>query len=277
MKYLELKKILSTKIETGNKTVIPYIQTFAEPGYRMHDTTENVVEIILNHPQATNEMLDAACQAFCDIGTDGYWVHSLSHFTASLWKKRDQFPNSIPWLKKFYKIAFELANAGNDSCCDRLISDFEELARFDDDPKDFHLTMNNLSWMEWPEHYARTKGRIEHGLFESENNFKIWDALFTLRNPYYLREFDYKKQIEVIDIPSTQQKIALLTTHDFDVSEFDNLIEQELKVAINKIKTKLKGIPYSESLSESDKEELVNECQVALIDLNEKLSKLAII
>ncbi|MBI4598886.1 hypothetical protein HY734_01670 [Candidatus Uhrbacteria bacterium] len=107
---------------------------------------------------------------WCRLSPHG-WTHSLSHFTEKLWERR-----MVGWIKKFNQTAFFGANDLEDpSCSERLILDFAKYGKWDDDPADFHITPENIGWMDW-RYQEKTRLRIEHGPFESEEAFLKWKA-----------------------------------------------------------------------------------------------------
>lgn len=152
-----------------------------------YSEVEKVVKEVLNCKDAADGELDAALEIFLSSREDrreqhGFWVHSLSHFSGKLWERR-----LIDWIKRFNEVAFRgAAELGDFNCVDRLVDDFMEHARWDDNPADFHLSLD----MELPHDSLNrfAEARIAAGAFESEaaalrfelrhaaDRFKRWDS-----------------------------------------------------------------------------------------------------
>ena len=175
-----------------------------------YQDSEGLAATVLGEEGSPAELIDAALEAF--LGTrknryqqHGYWVHSLSHFTSHLWERR-----LTDWIKRFNEVAFRGANELSDSnCSDRLVADFGRYAAWSDNPVDFHLTSENLSWMRW-EYYGYAKARITSGTFESEEAFLRWQ----LQQPCMLYGSDDNtihpeavKQLEVEGIAGIVQRL----------------------------------------------------------------------
>lgn len=139
-----------------------------------YDEGEAFVFTVMREEKSTPELVEAVLEVFLGARINrcpnhGCWVHSLSHFTDILWKRRMD-----KWIKKFNEVSFKGANELCDpNCSNRLVSDFEQYAKYDDDPVDFHLTPENLRWMDW-EYAAYSKARIEAGRFDTEEAFLRW-------------------------------------------------------------------------------------------------------
>lgn len=270
MKYNDLEVLLGSKIEAGNDVAIPYIRSFGKPAYRAHDEVENVVSIVVRDPNSTDEMVEAACQAFLDIGTDGSWVHSLSHFTGRLWEKRDQFLACLPWIKKFNEVAFVLANRGNKSCCDRLVCDFGEYSRAEDDPAEFHLTPDNLSWMSW-QYCEQAKARIELGHC-TKDEFDKFSLVHQLRR----RRFNYKPEgfdEELVNVNLIEKALARLKELAVDTSEFVGLAEQLLRERLKSLEDFLESLPKIDHWSVTEKAKKEDSLLKAIAKTNEDLSR----
>jgi hypothetical protein len=194
-------------------------------GYR---ECEEFVFDVLGEEKSTPELVEAALKAF--LGTrenykpqHGYWVHSLSHFTKHLWKRR-----LISWIKRFNEVAFKGANELRDAnCSDRLVGDFAHFADWSDDPSDFHLTMENLGWMRW-EYSAYAKARIEAGVFTSEEAYVRWQ----LHQPQMWHTFNYEAQMDLVDVDKIQGFLQRLLELGADTSEFDGLIRRLLEAKL---------------------------------------------
>ena len=151
-------------------------------GAENYHECEEFVHTVLREEKSAPELVEAVLVAFLNTRPDyagrrnyggghGGWVHSLSHFSDTLWKRRMD-----GWIKKFNEVSFMGANELHDSSCsDRHVDDFGKYAKFDDDTVDFALTTENLRWMDWGEEWlAYSKARIEAGRFESEEAFLRW-------------------------------------------------------------------------------------------------------
>lgn len=162
------------------------------------DDHERAVHTVLGDQKSAPELVEAALEAF--LGTrqnrykdHGFWVHSLSHFTAKLWERRMD-----GWIKKFNEVSFKGANELRDTnCSDRLVSDFGYYAKFDDEPVDFHLTFENLGWMNW-EYALYTKARIEAGRFESQETYLHWLEEKLLAETDAIEHKELEKRIQKI-------------------------------------------------------------------------------
>ncbi|MBP9821845.1 MAG: hypothetical protein KBC81_00110 [Candidatus Pacebacteria bacterium] len=166
----EIGTIVKNLIQAGNTAeAVEMIR-----GVKDYHDAERIAVALLDDQSSTPELLDVALQAFLDSREDryqehGYWVHSLSHFTNRLWARRLD-----GWIKKFNEVAFKGANELRDSnCSSRLVDDFAKFAKFTDDPAEFHLSSDNLRWMEW-KYAGCAKVRIEAGRFETEEAFLRW-------------------------------------------------------------------------------------------------------
>lgn len=130
---------------------------------------------VLDIPEAPIELIDAALEGFVKTRRNwyqqhGYWVHSLSHFTSHLWERR-----LVDWIRRLNEISFKGAiELGDSNCSDRLVGDFARYALWSDDPKDFGLTRESISWMKWSDWNRAAKLRIEAGRFESEAAWLHW-------------------------------------------------------------------------------------------------------
>ena len=112
---------------------------------------EGMVFTVMRCEESPQDLIDTVLDVF--LGTrqnypraHGSWVHSLSHFTEYLWQK-----GQFEWIKKFNEVAFKGAlELKNTNCCDRLVIDFGRYAEWYHDPAEFYLTIDNLTWMNWP-------------------------------------------------------------------------------------------------------------------------------
>ena len=196
---------------------------------------ERFVFTVLREEKSTPELVEVVLEAF--LGTrenryqqHGYWVHSLSHFTEILWERRMD-----GWIKKFNEVSFKGANELRDSnCSSRLVSDFSSYAKFDDDPADFHLTPENLRWMDW-EYAAYSKARIEAGRFASEEAFLRWK----LHQPETHTAFDYDAQTNLVNLDGIRAIVQRLQELGADTSEFNGLERDLLTKQLSELEGKL--------------------------------------
>lgn len=186
---------------------------------------ENFVVTVLREEKSTPELVEAVLEAFLSTRKNcfhqhGYWVHSLSHFTKILWERRMD-----GWIKKFNEVAFKGANELQDpNCSGRLVYDFGNFAKFNDDPADFGLTPENLRWMD-VEYITYSWARIEAGRFESEEAFLRWK----LHRPEAHFAFDSEAQTNLVDLDGIRASVRRLQELGADTSEFNGL-ERDLLI-----------------------------------------------
>jgi hypothetical protein len=203
-----------------------------------HHEAEGFVFAVRKEEASTPEVIDAVLEAFLSTrrnrsgsGGHGSWVHSLSHFTATLWMRRLDV-----WIKKFNEVAFRGANElGDSNCSDRLVRNFAEFAKWNDHPAEFYITPENIGgWMKWDYHpYA--KARIEAGAFESEGDFLCWE----LRRPETHMAFDFDAQINLVDIKEIRSLIERLETFGMDTAEFKDLERDLLTKRLSELEEEL--------------------------------------
>lgn len=188
--------------------------------------------IVLNEENSTPNMIEEILTSFFNTRENGIpkhriWVHSLAYFTHLLWKRR-----LINWIKRFYKVAFKSANElGDTTCSDRLINDFVQLSKWDDNPAHFHLTLENLDWMDWCEEYTKyLKARIEAGRFETEESFLRWK----LQNMPKTK-WDNDAQSILIDINTFRSIIQRLRDLGVDMTELSNFEENLLRSKLSEL------------------------------------------
>lgn len=195
---------------------------------------EEFVFTVLREEKSAPELVEAILEVF--FGTrenrykqHGYWVHSLSHFTKILWERRMD-----GWIKKFNEVSFKGANELHDSnCSDRLIGDFGKFAKFDDDPADFHITLENVRWMDWSD--LGVKARIEAGHFESEVAFLRWEL--ATPETYMDRSWDF---IETVVRPGRiRTTIQRLQDLGVDTSEYRSFEQKLLVKQLDELEGKL--------------------------------------
>ena len=200
-----------------------------------YNKSESFVFEVLNEEKSTPELVEAVLEAF--LGTrenrykeHGYWVHSLSHFTEILWERRMD-----GWIKKFNEVSFKGANELRDpNCSDRLVSDFGSYSKFDDDPADFALTLENLRWMDW-KYAAYSKVRIEAGRFASEEAFLRWK----LHRPETYTAFDYNMETDLVNLDGIRTIVQRLQELGADTSEFNGLERDLLTKQLSELEAKL--------------------------------------
>ena len=205
-----------------------------------HYLGEKCVFEVLREEKATKEVVDACLQAFLDtrrnrVPDHGYWVHSLSQFTRILWARRLD-----DWIKRFNLVAFTGANElGDNNCSNRLIGDFAQFATWQDDPVDFHITAENISWMDW-KHGKYNKSRIAAGKFASEAEFLRWQIQQWLVIPRWNGE----AQTNLIDIYKIKSLIKNLAALGADISEYEGLEKELLKKRLCQLEDELKDAQY---------------------------------
>lgn len=196
---------------------------------------ERFVFTVLGEEKSTPELVEAVLEAFLSTRENrnrehGGWVHSLSHFTAILWERRMD-----GWIKKFNEASFKGANELRDPICsDRLVGNFGTYARYDDDPADFGLTLDNLSWMNW-KYDQYSKARIEAGRFESQEAFLRWK----LRRPETQTAFNFEAQTDLVNIKGIRSIIQELQELGADTSEFDGLERDLLATRLSELEAGL--------------------------------------
>ena len=165
-----------------------------------HQNGEMWVFEVFKEQKSTSQVVDAVLEAFLNTrqnrkGGHRAWVHSLSHFTELLWEHRLD-----KWIKRFNEVAFKGATELDDSgCSERLVENFAEHSKWNDNPVDFHLTDENLSsWLDW-EYHQYANARIVAGVFQSEKDFLDWkitilEALISVEDFVQLR-FDYERAL----------------------------------------------------------------------------------
>jgi len=183
-----------------------------------HNEGGQCVFVALWLEDTPQEIVEAALQKFLDLRVNlrphhGQWVHSLSGATRLLWERR-----MVGWIKKFNEVAFRGANElGDSNCSDRLVDCFGEHAQWNDDPADFHLTPDNLRWMDW-EYATQAKTRLDAGRFDSEESFLRWQ----LSVPSEFADY-----YGVVEVDRVRRIIGRLIELGVDAKEFENT-EQSL-------------------------------------------------
>jgi hypothetical protein len=115
------------------------------------------------------------------------WVHSYSHFSRLLWKKR-----LIGWIMRLNRVALQaVTEAGSAYCAERLVWDFAVHARWSDDPAQFslnELVVEKLDWSVMPKFVKYVRLRLRNAPFTSESSFVRWQ----LRHPEGLYYWDHE-------------------------------------------------------------------------------------
>lgn len=192
-----------------------------------------ILELKISTPKIIEEALKRSLELKPNYKPEhGYWVHAFSHVTRFLWER-----HLIEWIRSLNYQVFSGANELNDAnCADRLVEDFARYSKWDDDPADFHLTMSNLSWMDWMG-FDYPKARIEAGRFESEVAFLTWKLRQIKSGILY--KFDIAGALsDVRDI------VYDLRSFEYDVSEFDELTRDLAITEIERLETQLKKVQY---------------------------------
>lgn len=197
---------------------------------------ESFVTAVLWEEKSTPELTEAVLEAFLNTRENlspkhGYWVHSLSHFTELLWERRID-----RWIKNFNEVSFRGAKELLDSnCCARLVSDFDRFAKFDDNPADFHLTPDNLQWVDLRYATAYFKERIKAGRFESEEAFLRWK----LHLPEAITHFDFNTKTNLVNLKGIRALVQRLHELGADTSEFNGLERDMLTKQLSELEEKL--------------------------------------
>lgn len=235
MKWEEIKKKeekISNLLEAGDeKAVLEIINKVSD--YR---EGESVVVAVLKYENASKEVVDAALQRFLDSRDNcspehGCWVHSLSHFTQKLWKRR-----MMDWIRKLNEAAFCGANElGDINCSDRLLSDFSDYANWDDDPADVGITPQSIQWNDW-KYGKEVKALIEAAPFESEEAFLMWQ----IQNPDFLSGWSNEAQKEIVDPSKVLTVIQRLTEFGEDRQEIRGTAKSLVTESLDALKAELK-------------------------------------
>jgi hypothetical protein len=209
---------IQTYLEQNNFDSVPsllfqlddceYVERVVHRVLENKNTTPNFLDLVLNHFLSTCEN---------DKHSHETWVHSLSHFTKEIWVL-----GRHDWIKKFNEVAFKGAIELNaPSCSDRLVMDFLQYHRFDDDPNDFFLNSKNLAIMEWSNWRNPTElqKELESSPFESN------EALlrFKLNCTLSCQEWVFEIQQRVADIRPFELLLNELLEIGVDITEFNPL------------------------------------------------------
>ncbi len=156
--------------------------------FHLNQASLLVFKVLYNKKEPSQEATKEALKSFLNVrentrsGHAG-WTHRLSSFIDTLWKRRMD-----SWIIKFNEVAFKGANEFHEeSFCDKLILCFSLYAKWNDDPKNFAITSENLECIDWENHkthgnwnsYQHAKTRIEAKCFESEEALLYWEILQT--------------------------------------------------------------------------------------------------
>lgn len=128
---------------------------------------------------ASDELLDATLEAFLiSLDNSLYWKENkkasnnegvlfFQIIGLELWKSR-----KVDWIKRLNEAMLKNANElGDHSGLWTLVVNFWNHAIWSDDPADYHLNLDNLSWWEYRQGIREW---ISHGKFESEEDFLRW-------------------------------------------------------------------------------------------------------
>lgn len=223
-----------------------------------HEGEQMVFAVLGAGTDAPDELLDWALENFLKTrencrGQHGYWVHSVSHFTGKLWALR---PAMDKWIKAINRDSFKGANELRDSnCSDRLVSDFGQFAKWNDEPADFFLTPENLGWMDW-KYAGYVKARLDHGKFGSELEFVRWQ----IGQPGMQK--DYYGHVLVENL---QELFKRFTELGGDTKEFGNLLKDLLTEELARSETALKKA--TEDWNKKQAQGMVDKINAALNDL----------
>ena len=147
----------------------------------------------LQKSETSSENINRAMSAFMEMrrparSHHGNWVHSLSHFIEDLWKLRQ-----TDWIKKVHEVAFRGARSGDTGCSDRLVVAFGKCSLWSDDPADFHMTEDNISWgvESLAKYHSYALARVRAVRFEKEEDFIFWYFRVALTLKDYEGELNY--------------------------------------------------------------------------------------
>ena len=112
----------------------------------------DAVCVVLNYENASIGLLEVALENFWIVyehtpEKHQQWTYCYSQFSGRLWERR-----LTEWICKFNEISFKGTSrfgCHRLECSDRFIHDFVRYSIWSDDPKKFHLTAENLSWLDW--------------------------------------------------------------------------------------------------------------------------------
>ncbi len=197
-----------------------------------------VIEVLRgDKSKLPQDLLDLVLSVFLgayNCGDHGEWVHCLSHFTSKLWKS-----GQFEWIQKFNQVAFKGAKElGVTNCCDRLVDDFSELASWDKDPAAFHLTMENLAWMDW-EYHEQAKARINHGLFESKEALEICRLRGLIEQKAELESLNFELGLYLLDLDKLKKIVRQLQELGDQSLAYEEVKKAALKWQLNKLESKL--------------------------------------
>lgn len=230
--------------------------------------SESFVHEVLGLEKSSPELVDATLEAFRKSrqnwkqgsygGGHGGWVHSLSHFTEELWKRR-----LVGWIKKFNEIAFQGAlELGDSGCCDRLVCDFAKYAHHDDKPADFALFVDKMPWLDLA-YYGGHKLRIEHGVFESPEALERFQLEYKLRHP---SEYDSVREI--------QERFARLKELGAPTDEFADAPRKFLEKKLREHEEYIATIP-SRNWASHIKESNLKERERSIQEIQKQLAALS--
>lgn len=211
-----------------------------------HQDAERFVLAVFESENSTPELVEAVLRVMLDSRENryrqhGFWVHSVSHFTDELWKRRLD-----SWIVKFNEAAFRGANElDDDNCSDRLVQDFAYWARWDDDPKDFYLQMENLDgWIDWEYHeYARE--RIQASPFASEVAYLRWE----IEHAKNRRRWSNDAQVNLPDFKRFDEIVARLQELGEDVSMYQGVKRSAYETQIEELRVKLAELKYDPDMA----------------------------
>lgn len=213
--------------------VFELVATMVQLGH--HEGEETVYTVMKAGVDAPDGLLDRTLEGFMQTWRDwdhGSWVHSVSHFTGDLWKIR---PAMDKWIKEINRVAFKGADElGDSNCCDRLVNDFARFARWDEDPADFGLTLDNLKWMNW-KYCAYSKARIEHGKFTSEAEYVYWQ----IQQAVSTKSFDFDAQMDLVPVSGIQSLMEKLVELGGNAGDFAGVLKSLLVTQLAELEAQL--------------------------------------
>jgi len=168
------------------------------------------------------------------------------------------------------------SSGGDDGCCDRLVGSFTQYANWDDDPADFSLAPEYLTWMnDWKTSNWDNKRysylRIEKGPFESEEDFLRWN----IRWPDIYKGTDKETRWTLVNIEKVQSTLQRIKELGGDIGEFDDFLEEILEKQFSMLKkyeeeVRKKVKNGGRDLSREGREKAIKKTKAALADLTAK-------
>ncbi|MFZ2225890.1 MAG: hypothetical protein WA064_04750 [Candidatus Moraniibacteriota bacterium] len=187
-----------------------------------------LIEVALEKFRSTYEYNGAAHQQ---------WTYQYSQFSDRLWKRR-----LTKWIREFNEVSFRGTSrfgCHRLECSDRFVHDFVRFSTWSDDPAKFHLTLENLKWLDWKtqcwcDSIEYGKARIGASKFETEKDFLLWELSLPLET---FRELDYQTQKKAIPVVKLYSRLCRLEELFVNTStcEFLNLRKELARIELEQI------------------------------------------